>query len=303
MIEPMTLEVAFAVQEELESRLEEADGLRKQQVERAQYEADLARHRYMQVDPNNRLVADALEADWNDKLRGLTEAQEQYEQQRQADRAVLDDESKAQILSLATDFPKLWRDPKTPDRERKRMVRLMIEDVTLIRTEQITAHVRFRGGTTRTLTLPLPLGWGEARKTSPQVLAAIDQLLDDHTEGQIASELNRRGWQTGGGVPFTTLLVGNIRRTYRIKTRYDRLREKGMLTVSEMATRLSVSRDTVKIWRRKGLLSARAYNENQHLYEPVGDDAPVKCQGSELSKRRRFSEVVTTFNEEVQHAT
>jgi DNA invertase Pin-like site-specific DNA recombinase len=303
MVEPMTLEAAFAVQEELQSRLEEADRLRKQQVERARYEADLARHRYMQVDPRNRLVADSLEADWNDRLRALAETQEQYERQRQEDRVTLDEKSRAQILSLVTDFPRLWRDPKTPDRERKRMVRLMIEDVTLIQAEQITAHVRFKGGAARTLTLSLPLSWGKARKTSPEVLAAIDRLLDEYTEGQIATELNRRGLRTGGGVPFTTLLVGNIRRIYRLKTRYDRLREVGMLTVSEVARKLGVAADTVKIWRRKGLVRAYPYNENQHLYEPIGEDAPVKCQGSELSKRRRFPEVTSTVNDEVQHAT
>ena len=133
---PLTLEVALAVQHELQQRLDEADRLRRQHVERARYEADLARDRFLQVDPKNRLVADALEADWNEKLRALTEAQEQYERQRQADRAVLDQESQSRILALTTDFPKLWKDPKTPERERKRMVRLLIEDVTLSKGEQ-----------------------------------------------------------------------------------------------------------------------------------------------------------------------
>jgi len=127
---PMTLEVALAVQQELQQRLDEADHLRHQHVERARYEAELARERFLQVDPKNRLVADALEADWNNKLRALIEAQEQYERQRQADRAVLDKESQSRILALATDFPRLWKSPKTPDRERKRMVRLLIEDIT-----------------------------------------------------------------------------------------------------------------------------------------------------------------------------
>jgi hypothetical protein len=83
---PMALEVALAVQHELDQRLEDVDRLRRQQVERARYEADLAQRRYMQVDPGNRLVADALEADWNEKLRLLAEAQEQYRQQQQANR-------------------------------------------------------------------------------------------------------------------------------------------------------------------------------------------------------------------------
>ena len=73
---PMALEVALAVWQEIQDRQQEADRLRLQQVERAQYEADLARRRYMQVDPSNRLVADSLEADWNDKLRALAESRE-----------------------------------------------------------------------------------------------------------------------------------------------------------------------------------------------------------------------------------
>jgi DNA invertase Pin-like site-specific DNA recombinase len=115
--------------EELQQRLDDADQLRRQQVERARYDADLAKDRFMQVDPKNRLVADALEADWNERLRALTAAQKQYERQRQADRAAVDQESRSRILALTTDFPKLWNDPKTPDRERKQMVRLLIEDV------------------------------------------------------------------------------------------------------------------------------------------------------------------------------
>src|SRR5215831_8477221 len=84
-VSPVALEVALNVQQELQSRLEEADRLRLKQVERAQYEADLARRRYMCVDPANRLVADSLEAEWNSKLRTLAEARQECERQRQQD--------------------------------------------------------------------------------------------------------------------------------------------------------------------------------------------------------------------------
>jgi hypothetical protein len=116
----MALEVALSVQQELQVRCEETDRLRRQQVERARYEAELGRRRYMQVDPDNRLVADELEAEWNRRLRALTDAQEEYGRQRHADRAVLDEEQRRRILALATDFPRLWQAPGTPDRERKR---------------------------------------------------------------------------------------------------------------------------------------------------------------------------------------
>ena len=157
-VTPMALEAALSVQEELQRRSEETDRLRRQHVERARYEADLARRRYMQVDPDHRLVADELEAEWNRRLRALTDAQEEYERQRQADRAVLDEEHRRRILALATDFPRLWQAPSTPDRERKRMVRLLLDDITLIKGAPITVHVRFRGGATRRPRCPLPMG-------------------------------------------------------------------------------------------------------------------------------------------------
>src|SRR5437867_3372696 len=100
-------------------------------------------------DPANRLVADALEADWNVKLRALAEAQEEYQRRRAADRLVVDDAEPQRILALATDFPATWNDPHTPQRERKRMLGLLIEDVTLIKQREMTAAVRFRGGAQR----------------------------------------------------------------------------------------------------------------------------------------------------------
>jgi hypothetical protein len=155
-VTPVALEMALAVLDEIQARLDDADRLRHRQVERAQYEADRARYRYMQVDPANRLVADSLEADWNSRLRALAEAQAEYQRQRAADRVTADPEQRERILALATDFPAIWHDPGIPQRERKRMVALLIEDVTLVKHRQVTAQVRFRGGATTSLTVPRP---------------------------------------------------------------------------------------------------------------------------------------------------
>jgi thiamine biosynthesis lipoprotein ApbE len=105
-VTPLTLEVAFAVQTELENRCDEAERLRLQEVERARYQSDLARLR-LHVDPSNRLVADSLEAEWNQALRALTEAKERFEKLRQSDRARLNDEQRAAVIALARDFPRL----------------------------------------------------------------------------------------------------------------------------------------------------------------------------------------------------
>ncbi|UCF67419.1 MAG: recombinase family protein [Acidobacteriota bacterium] len=298
---PAALEVALQVQEELHSRIEEADRLRRQQVQRARYEADLARRRYMQVDPANRLVADELEAEWNAKLRELTQAQQRYEQQSQADRARLSEEQRRRILALASDFPALWCDPNTPQRERKRMVRLLIEDVTLLRADAISVHVRFKGGAIRSLCLPVPPRAWKQHTTPPQVVAEIDRLLKHHTQREIAAELNKQGLTSGAGCRFSSLIVGNIIRNYDLTTRYQRLRKAGMLTKEEMARLLGVCTATIKIWARHGLLRAHRYSDKPEcLYEPPGEDAPAKMQGRKLSERRRLDEVMTDRTEEVQ---
>jgi DNA invertase Pin-like site-specific DNA recombinase len=126
LMQPMTLDVALAVQQEVETRIVETDTLQRKHVERAQYEAELARRRYMKVDPDNRLVADSLEAEWNAKLRSLAEAQEHYEQQAQRQRLIIDSQTQKQLLSLATDFPRVWNDPSVEARERKRILRLLV---------------------------------------------------------------------------------------------------------------------------------------------------------------------------------
>jgi DNA invertase Pin-like site-specific DNA recombinase len=283
---PLTVEVTLAIHQELQARFEQADQLRHKAVERAQYEADLARRRYMQVEPENRLVADSLEAEWNEKLRAVVEAQERYERQRAAERLLVDDEQRAQIMALADDFPALWNDPATPDRERKRMLRLLIEDVTLHKGNEIVTHVRFRGGTTQTIRLPRPLPIGELRRHSAKLVAAVDRLIDDHTDNAIAAILNARGMRSCDGGELHRLMIRNIRLAYGLKSRYERLREAGYLSAEEIAQRFDIAVSTVKHWRCKGWLQALAYDDKPHyLYAVPDDDAPVKFKW----KSRRYA--------------
>jgi DNA invertase Pin-like site-specific DNA recombinase len=274
---PMALDVALTVQQEIHTRLEEVDRLRHKQVERARYEADLAQRRYMHVDPANRFVADTLEAEWNNKLRLLNEAQDQYERMRQQDSFTIDEAQRTRIAALATDFPRLWQHPQTPDRERKRMIRLLLEDVTLMKGDQINVHVRFKGGAVKTLTLPLPLSAPQLRKTDEAVIHEIDRLLDHHTEREIATIFNQNGWRSGTGKLFHRGIIVRLRRAYHLKDRFTRLRALGMLTEQEIAAEIGIAAPSVKAWRYRGLLSAHRYNDRGDcLFEPPPTDLPKK---------------------------
>lgn len=300
-VTPLALKVALKVQEELKARAEEVDALRRQQVERARYEAELAQRRYLHVDPANRLVADSLEADWNEKLRALAEAQEGYERQRQSNRLLIDEQQRAEILALATDFPRLWQHPETGDRERKRMVRLILDDVTLQKAEHITLQVRFKGGATRTLTLPLPQNATELRKTAPAVVAQIDQLLDDHLESEIAAMLNERGFLSGEGHPFDFLKVQRVRRGYGLKSRFERLRARGLLTLNDISALLGVHHTTVKKWHAHGLLQGYPVNEKNVCLYAVPDTLTLKVPGAKLAIRRPCATLTADATNEVQY--
>jgi hypothetical protein len=286
---PLTLEVALSVQDELAGRAAEADQLRASHVERARHRAESARRRYLSVDPDNRLVADSLEADWNDTLRQLRDTQDAYDHAVAADH-VLNDAQQAKIRALATDFPRLWADPATPQRERKRMIRLVIDDVTLDRTDVINLNVRFRGGQTVSLTIPIPpMAW-QARQTDPDTLAALDRLLNDHTDTETAAALNTAGHRSGTGEAFTARIVLQLRRSNGLTSRHERLRAAGMLTVDELAAQLDVHHTTIKRWQAAGLLHGhKANDKNQRLYPPPGpnDPKPVKQRGKRLDTRER----------------
>jgi hypothetical protein len=282
-VTPLAMEVALNVQKEIQQQLAQAERLRQQQVQRAQYEADQAQLRYMRVDPNNRLVADTLETQWNEKLRLLAQAKEECQKQHRQDSARLSAEQQAKVLALASDFPRVWQDPKTSDRERKRMARLLLEDVTLRRGQEITVQARFKGGATRELRLPLPQPPTITRRTRSEILAEMDRLLDKHNEAEVARILNERGWCSSLGRPFTRVRIQSLRRDHRMKSRFVRLREQGLLTTEEIEAMISRGSNRAKYWEKAGVLKVVKLGQHYgRLYY-----RPTEAQLAVMHQRQR----------------
>ena len=299
-VTPLTLEVALNVQKELQQRFEEADRIRRQQVERAQYEANLAHRRYMQVDPENRLVVGTLETQWNEKLCALEKAKEEYERLCREDHVVMDKKKEKEILALATDFPRLWQNPNVSDKQRKRMVRLLIEDVTLLVGKDVTVHVRFKGGATKTLSVAKPKTGAEIKRTKPEVIKEVDRLLDHHPDREVAKILNEKGFRSSvARLPFTAYMVARLRHSHHIKSHCERLRERGMLTTPEMAKKMNINICTLVTWCKKGLIKRYACNNNKYLFEPPPDKDYEKGKPYEL--RTCFNKDSEQFNKEVQY--
>jgi DNA invertase Pin-like site-specific DNA recombinase len=283
---PAAVELALEIRREIEARHEEADQLRCRAIERAQIEADLAQRRFMLVDPSNRLVADTLEAEWNDKLRALAQVREERERGRQHDQLVVDDTTRQRLVVMTADFKKLWNDPCTENRERKRLLAYIIEDATLIKLpmEGITKiHVRFKGGKTETLTTLNPKSSAQQIKTSTTIVELVNKLLDDHIYSEIADILNQQGLRPGGSARpgrsstrFTALRVAYLVHRYALRSRYERLRDRGMLTAAEAAARLCIHEATVIRWAEYGLITRHAYNAHAYLYEMPDSNQPAK---------------------------
>jgi hypothetical protein len=273
---PLAAEAALQVSAELEHRAAEAGALRAAHIQRAHYHAGLARRRYLAAGPANRLAADTLEAGWNTALRALNDAQETCDKARREHAAQLTDTQKARISQLVTDLPAIWNDPATPARERKRIARLLLTDVTVSRAgDTITAHVRLAGGQDHTLTIPAPLPTGDQRRTPAKVITAIDELPGQHTTGEIAAILNQRGMVSGTSEPFHRLLADHIIRTYRLPSRRHRLRATGLLTLAETAAAHGVTNNTIKAWRRAGIVTGTRYNDKgEFLYHPPDPASP-----------------------------
>jgi len=168
------------------------------------------------------------------------------------------------------------------------MARLLIDDVTMTKTDSIHLHVRFRGGQTTSLAIPIPPTAWQLRQTHPEVLAALDRLLDECTDAETAEALNAAGHRSGEGKPFTGRIVHELRRSHQLPSHAERLRGRGLLTLPEIAGQLGVHVSTIKNWRRAGLLTAhRANDKNIPLFDPPdpGDPRLVKRQGSKLARR------------------
>jgi DNA invertase Pin-like site-specific DNA recombinase len=298
---PVAIEAALAVSAELASRAADADRIRAATVERARYTADVARRRYLAVDPANRLVADALEADWNHKLRELADAQDHYDRASETAAGTLTDAQQARIRALATDLPALWADPATPMRERKRLIRLLVTDVTLLKTDDhITAHVRLPGGVAHSLSVPRPLTAWEAHTTPQATLALIDELLADHTYDEAANILNERNITSGWGKPFTVASLTAVCRAHTILSLRERLRAAGMLTLDETAADLGVTTQTIKIWQRRGHITGRRVDGRRaYLYHPDQSRPP---DGRSTRWQPRPETVTTTGHDEATPA-
>ena len=286
-ITPVTIELALKALESLEERDKEVAAQWWRRIERARYEADLAERRYEAVDPANRLVAVTLEQRWNEAMQRLHELEAEIaEFERQKLRAVTP-EQKQRIRQLATEFPKLWQAETTTPRDRKRLLRLMIRDITItkvLENQKLHMDVRWQGGATERLTIDLPRKRQDAIRYPAPFIARIRTLATTLEDQQIADLLTDEGLVSSTGKPFTVQIIQATRYTYRIP---GPPLPPGAFTVRQLAERYGITQNGVLYWIKAGIIHARPCQRHgrPHIVEITDEiDQALRARATKSSK-------------------
>jgi len=278
-LQPAEIELALAALQELESRDRTISRQWQMRLERAEYEAALAERRYQEVDPSQRLVAGTLERRWNDALLQLGELKKQAAEFLHQEARVATPEQKAKVLALARDLPRVWHAPSTQAKDRKRMLRLLIKDITVekpLHPKQLLAHIRWQGGACTDICVQLPPNIADRVRYPTAVVDCVRHLAQNLPDGEIAGRLNQEGHVSALGKPFTGSMIKWIRYRYQIpKASLARPKE---LTVQQVAERFKVSPHVVYYWVDRGVIQARRLNAGSPYWITLNEPDEQKLQ-------------------------
>lgn len=262
VMKPAQIEIAIKAMEEIERRDAATDNHWHMQIERTDYETQLAQKRYEEVDPSNRLVAATLEKRWNDALVKLEQVKQQAQEYQQKQKVIITPEQKEKIFNLAQDLPRLWYSPTTKAKDRKRMVRLLINDITLeklLESNKIILHIRWQGGACEDMDIDSPPKMYDKLRYSPEIVSKIRSLAKSLVDRQIVEILNNQGILSAKGKPFTVSMIKWIR--YKHSIPLPALKNSDELTIKELTEKLGVTNHVVYYWIEQGYVKARKINE------------------------------------------
>jgi DNA invertase Pin-like site-specific DNA recombinase len=258
---PAGLQAAIAATERLESDQDAAVAQLQLQVERARYETQRAERRYRAVEPENRLVARGLEAEWEKCLQHLQSAETDLAHRQQRACVVMTAEQRASILSLGKDVELVWMAPTTTDRDKKELLRTLVEEVVVDvkrDDEKACLTMRWRGGLLTELNVPLPRSRPAPIRTSDNVVDLVRRLAVHYTDAVIAGILNRQGKTTATGMRFTANRVSSLRTHWQIpcfKQLVPKQEDADIVTIDRAAEILGVAPSTVHRWLNDGFIA------------------------------------------------
>jgi hypothetical protein len=203
-------------------------------------------------------------------------------------------EQKAKVLALAQDLPRVWHAPTTQAKDRKRMLRLLLKDITVEKAsspKQLLVHLRWQGGASTNLTVQLPLNIADRVRYPAALVDNVRELAHALPDAEIANRLNRDGHASAKGKPYTTRIVRWIRWRYQIPP--ATLRRPEELTVQQVAQHFGVNAYVVYYWIERNLIQARQLNQRMPYWITLTGSDEQKLQNrvrnsSRLQKGKVF---------------
>jgi len=249
IIKPDQIKVALKALEELEKRNSAIDNQWRMKIERAEYETQLAQRRYEEVDPSNRLVAATLESRWNDALLKVHQIKDEFFEYKEKKVFNTSGIHRDKIFALAKNLPRLWKSPTTNEKDRKRILRLFIKDITVEKVTElrkVILHVRWQGGACEDIKVDLPPKLCDKLRYPQEMIEKIRDLATTLIDNQIIEKLNKEGILSAKGKPFTKNMVEWIRYKHSIPS--PELKRPEEFTVKQVAEKFGVTRHVVYYW-------------------------------------------------------
>lgn len=273
---------AFDLLNQRGQRIEKQWQMRLQQVE---YEAQLAQKRYEEVDPSNRLVAATLEKRWNEALVNVEKTRDDMKRELNQQSLAITGENKDLLLSLCNNLPSLWHAKSTDSKDKKRIIRLLVKDVTIKRNDQvILLQIRWQGGANETVIIDVPKKSYEKWRHSFETVEKVKELSQQLDDVAIAEYFNQRGIRTNKGNPFTVNSIEWIRYKHHIPA-LD-YRKPGELTVNETMDKFGVSRHVVYYWINTEIVQARKPKKGLPFFLSMSKTKEIELRNWVLNSSR-----------------
>jgi DNA invertase Pin-like site-specific DNA recombinase/predicted DNA-binding transcriptional regulator AlpA len=283
-LEPATFAASIAAAERLEADREAVLKQWHLGVERASYEASRAERRYRAVDPDNRLVARGLEREWEESLTALETAKaELARHERERPRLLLQKE-REQLLAIGPDLAKVWHAPTTTPRDRKELLRTLIEEVIVrVERDKIVAHltIRWKGGALDEIELALPRSRPPTIRTAEHTIALVRRLASHYPDTVIAGILNRQGRSTAYRHRFETSHVGNLRRRWDIRCFEPNAdaSDAELMTIRKAAAVLGIAPSTIHRLLNDGIIAGEQLTPGAPWRIRLTDDLMARFNG------------------------
>jgi len=276
-VAPAGMQAALQAEELIEAEYDSAVKQWRLQVEQARYQAQRAERRYRSVEPENRLVARTLEAEWEKRLDELTTAEAELARREHQRPQRLTDQQRERIHRLGADLNRAWETPATTDRDRKELLRSLLEEVNIaVSRSEVQAHLtlRWRGGMFTEIDVPLWHPKETVVRTDEDTVDLLRRLAEHYPGATIAGVLNRQGRKTVRGLRFTANRVSNLRRSWKIPCyRPPETPPEGQLvTVEKAAQILGAAPSAVHRWINDGFIAGEQITPGAPWRIRVADD-------------------------------